>query len=297
MGLLRGNMRLILDEHRRRPLTGSLIELGRTSVFFTRGELEEWMRLHGVQPVTGPEELSHDPRLAAQGCLGDHALFGMLGLDEVLSVDISDHEGCDLVLDLNGELPGELHGRFDIAFDCGTVHHVFSPAKVLRNMHQAVKPGGRLIFATVASSNNVDHGFFMFSPTYFVDYFRANRYEINAAYLCRSRYYWVDDRLHSTRWRISRYVEGCLDELSFGGFGDSQICLFFVATRREESTCEVVPVQSYFARYLATKLPAVPPSTARAPRRRGRPYHLAKLVYTRWRHLRARRRLPVVARY
>jgi SAM-dependent methyltransferase len=296
MGLLRGNMRLLLEEHRRRPLTGSLLELGRTSVFFTRGELEGWMRLHGVQPHAAPDELSHDARLAAQGCMGDHPLFGMLGLDEVLSVDISDYEGCDLLLDLNGELPSELHGRFDVAFDCGTVHHVFSPAKVLRNMHQAVKPGGRLILATVASSNNVDHGFFMFSPTYFVDYFRANRYEINAAYLCRARYYWVDGRLYSTRWRISPYVDGCLDALSFGGFDDSQVFLFFVATRREESTCDVAPVQSYFARYLAAQPPPAPPS-ARGPRRRGFLYHLAKLLYTRLRYLRARRRLPVVARY
>lgn len=297
VGLLRGNMRLILDEHRRRPLSGSLMQLGRTSLFFTRAELESWMELHGVSPRPAPDSLSHDPRLAAQGCMGDRTLFGMLGLDEVVSVDVSDYEGCDLLVDLNRDLPAELEDRFDVVLDCGTLHHVFDPFKVLRNLHRALRPGGRLLLASLASSNHVDHGFHMFSPTYFLDYFEANRYQIDAAYFHRARYYWVDDRLYSTRWLISPYTKGCLDHLSYGGFGGHQISLFFVATRTKESTCDVAPLQSYFERYAAAaKLRTAPPDDSH-PAARGAAYHFAKRLVTRLRHYRNVRRLPVVARY
>ena len=145
-------------------------------MFVDRPELDHWMRWHGVEPEPAPEHLSHDPRLAAHGCLSDQTLFRALGFDEVLSVDISDYEGSEIIADLNQEIPPELEGRFDAVFDGGTMQHIFDVPQVLRNLHRTLKPGGRLVFSAVPVNNHVDHGCYILSPTLFVDYFRANNY-------------------------------------------------------------------------------------------------------------------------
>jgi SAM-dependent methyltransferase len=300
MGLLRGNLRLLLEEHRRRPLCGSLLQLGRTSLFFDRDELLRWMRWHSVRPAREPAPtLSHDPRLAAQGCMGDRALFEALGFDEVVSSDISDREGCEVLFNLNESLPPDLEGRFDVVFDGGTLHHVFDVPRALGNLHRALKPGGRLVLASVPVNNHVDHGFYMFSPTLFSDYFEANRYEIDTCLVCRARYYWVDGLAVSTPWRVTPYRPGCLDHLSYGGFGSEQTTLFLVVTRTDESTCDVKPVQSYFARYLQAhpRTTGGESGSLRTAPRRGRLYRLAKRLYTRWRHWRDVRRLTVAGDY
>ena len=42
MGIPRGSARLLLDEHRQRPFSGTVLQIGRSSVYFTRRELETW---------------------------------------------------------------------------------------------------------------------------------------------------------------------------------------------------------------------------------------------------------------
>jgi SAM-dependent methyltransferase len=249
MAIVRGNAHLLMEEHRRRPFSGSVLELGRALVFLTETEARDIFRRHDVEPVSPAETLpSHDPRLAELECIDDHTFFRMLGFSDVASVDISDYEGSEYIADLDQPFPSELHNRFDVVFDAGTLQHVFDIPEAMANMHRAVRVGGRVIIGMAASHNHVDHGFYMFSPTMFYDYFAANNYEIEAARVCEFTHTWLGHRLYTSHWRVYDYTPGCLDDLSYGGFGHRQVGLFFVATRTPESTCDVVPQQSYFRR-------------------------------------------------
>lgn len=250
MGVPRGTIRLLLDEAKRRPFSGSILELGRMSIFATDAELSKWAREQGVAlaPVEQPG-LSHDPRLAALGCLDDVTFFRRLGFSEVRSLDVSDWEKPDLIWDLNRPVPAEWTGRFDCVFESGTIQHVFHLPHVLANIHALLETGGRVVHGQAPSHNHVDHGFYMFSPTLFWDYWSANGYSVDAGYWFEFEPFWFRSKFASPPWRIRRYVPGSLDGSSYGGFGRRQVALFFVATRLPGATSDVIPQQSYYQRF------------------------------------------------
>ena len=127
MGIPRGTARLLLEEHHRRPFSGSVLQFGRSSIYFTFSDLQDWARRHRVElaDIAGEVRLSHDPRLARQGCIDDHTFFRALGFETVESCDISDWEEAEHVFDLNHPIPDELEGRFDTVLDPGSSLHTW----------------------------------------------------------------------------------------------------------------------------------------------------------------------------
>ena len=316
MGIPRGTARLLLDEVRRRPFSGSVLELGRMTVYLTPAELRHWAAAHGVElAALGSPGLSHDPRLAEQGCLDDRSFFALLGFSEVLSCDVSPWEGADLQLDLNQPVPPELLGRFDVVFESGTLQYVFDLPAALRNVWALLRPGGRVVHGMLPSNNHVDHGFYMFCPTLFHDFYAANHWVLETELFFEFEPYWYRSKFLSPPWRIYRYTPGCLDELSYGGFGASQVGLFVVATKTAESTGDVVPQQGYYQRFWAEKAAArmdarvqarrsERPGAAAAAERLARRGGAAERLFLLWKRLRRplrsllpRRLPPVHARY
>ena len=241
MGIPRGSARLLLDEHRERPFSGTVLQLGRSSVYFTRSELESWAREQRVPLQNTDDALSHDSRLAAQGCMSDETFFAMLGFERVQSCDISEWEGADYILDLNEPVPRELEGRFDAIFETGTIVQIFNLPRVLDNLFRLLKVGGRVIHCAVPSNNHMDLGFYMLSPTFFSDFYTANEWRIDRHYLCEYFAYWLDGRLYSDRWSIYRYEPGMLDALSYGRYGRHQAATYLVATKTDDSTGDRCP--------------------------------------------------------
>ncbi|MEM6794405.1 MAG: class I SAM-dependent methyltransferase [Acidobacteriota bacterium] len=246
MGITRGSTRLLLEEGRRRAFEGSVLQLGKMFVFLTEDELKTWAKAHGF-PLNATEfQLSHDPVLAAHGCIDDRTFFSRLGFGEVLSLDAAPWEGADVIADLNKPVPEELHGRFDLVFEGGTLQSVFHLPNALSNIHRLLKPGGRIVHAMTPSHNQVDLGFFMFSPTYFHDFYTANGWKLETMLLCEHLSYWVEGKLETGPWDIYQYETGCLDHLSYGRYGSRQLTLFVVATKTDETTVDRVPQQGYY---------------------------------------------------
>lgn len=242
MGIPKGSARLLLDEHRQRPFSGTVLQIGRSSVYFSRRELETWASWHGVELKPGVEtRLSHDPRLAEQGCIDDHTLFECLGFDRVESCDIADWEDADHVMDLNHPIPEHLVGRFDVVLDPGSSLQIFHQPNLLDNIHRLLKVGGRIVHAGVPSNNHMDLGFYMFSPTFFHDFYSANEYHIEDEFFCQYYPYWHRGRFHSAPWKIYRYSSGCIDHLNYGLYGGKQTALFVVARKTEQSTSDRIP--------------------------------------------------------
>jgi hypothetical protein len=319
MGIPRGTARLLLEETRQRPFSGTVLQIGRSSVYFTDAELRRWAGWHGVDlRGTGEAELSHDVRLARQGCLGDRTFFQRLGFDRVEACDISEWEGAEHIFDLNEPVPEALretlHGRFDAIVDPGSLLQIFHQPNVLRNLHDLIRVGGRIIHAGEPSNNHMDLGFYMYSPTFFDDYYRANGYRIECFYLCDLLPCWHLGRLHSTRWKVYRYEPGCLDHLNYGRYGGGQTAIFMVATKTAASTGGVVPQLGQFVRswQLYEQRRKDPEAVAGETRtepfnaferfmldhpRLSQAYLPVKLARERLRRLLPRRMPPLVARY
>lgn len=300
MGIPRGTARLLLDEARRHPFSGRLLELGRMSIYCTEAELRGWAAEQGVSLAEpGSVELSHQPELARQGCLSDRTFFRLLGFAEVESADVSDWERPDHLLDLNEPLPAGLAGRFDAVFEAGTIQHVFHLPRVFANLHALLKPEGRMVHGMAPSTNHVDHGFYMFSPTLFHDFYTANGWRLDAEWFFEFFPFWVRGRFDSPRWAIRRYEPGCLDHLAYGGFRARQVGLFVAATKVAGATGDRIPQQSYFDRFHAARAKEPEAVGAGALGMAPPPAWLRPFKWLRARLLRLRpRRLPpVVARY
>jgi SAM-dependent methyltransferase len=243
MGIPRPVARLLLEEGRRRPFRGSVLELGRCYVYLTAGELARWAERDGYplrEAALG--ELSHDPALAAQGCLSDRAFFGALGFERVDSLDVLDDEQPTFVHDLNRELPAELLDRYDVVFDTGTLIHVFDQRAAFRNLGRALVEDGRAIHV-VPSTNHVDVGYYMHSPQLFADFYAANGWRLETLRYCEFEPLWLDGRFVPPRFDAYDYVPGSLDHLGIGGFDALPAATWCVATKVAGATLDEIPLQ------------------------------------------------------
>ncbi len=111
-----------------------------------------------------------------------YELFHLMGFTKVLSSDVSSYEGADIIFDLSKDLPEDLVEQFDYIYDGGTLEHIFNVPKALNNIGAMCKIGGTIIH-DVPCNNWIDHGFYSFSPTAFIDYYQVNKYKINTIFL------------------------------------------------------------------------------------------------------------------
>lgn len=250
MGIGRGAYRLLLEEKKRGAFSGgSVLQLGRQCILFDAQLLQKYALLHQVPLRKIEPQLSFDSHYRKLGFIDDHTLFKSLGFQEVKSLDFSNFEGADLVWDLNQTIPEEYWGKFDLIYDGGTAEHVFHFPQVLKNIHLLLKEGGIVIHVS-PSHNHVDHGFYMFSPQVYSEYYRSNRYSILTSHFFE---YSPD---HQKPWTIYAYEPGVLDQLAYGGFGKKMVAIHLVAKKTAESTSGVSPNQGgYLSAWAASAKP------------------------------------------
>ena len=109
--------------------------------------------------------------------IDSYCLFKMIGFKEVHAIDCSSYEGADIICDLNQDLPEEYKEKFDYVIDGGVTEHVFNIAKVMENMTKLLSENG-IIIHILPAGGLIDHGFYSFSPTFFLDYYKTNHFSI-----------------------------------------------------------------------------------------------------------------------
>jgi len=232
MGIARGAVALLLEEAHRCPFHGRLATLGRQTIYTSAAEIARQFSKFQVKPNGVIDQRAR--------AVEDGDVFGWMGFERVESLDYSDFEGATHVVDLNKDsIPQDLVGAFDAVLDSGTLEHVFHLPNALKNTLSLLKVGGRMIFLS-PSSNHLDHGFYMFSPTLFADYFAANGFRIETIYVVR--YSGDMEEL----WDAYAYQPGQWRDMHIGGLDDRPYAIWAVATRLEHSTLDVIPQQGYY---------------------------------------------------
>lgn len=234
MGIAKGALSLLFELKTTTDLKGAVCELGRQTTYVTTDQIGRVAKKFGFD-VTG--DTTPPGVFDYVESVDDIQLFRALGFDVVESVDYSDYEEANHILDFNIPITQEFHERYDVIFDGGTLEHIFNFPECLKNIYRMLKPGGLVIHLS-PSSNHVDHGFYMFSPTVFHDYYAANNYEIVRSFLIEY------EPAHDTRpWIIYDYKPGTIKHLSYGGWGEKMLGIWFVARKLQHSTCNVTPQQ------------------------------------------------------
>jgi SAM-dependent methyltransferase len=233
-----GRLLPLMMEAARRPFRGRALTLGRMTLHFGLGNVQRAAREFGVALSGNDAEASPFASAARIGGISDVSYLRLLGFSEVSVLDLADCEMPDYRVDLNQDVPGGLAGQFDCIIDPGTLEHLFDAPRALRNIAHMLRPGGRSIHLGLPASNNIDHGFYCFSPSFFYEFYASNHFEINAVYLVRARY----GRLGTT-WDLFAYRPGALRHIQGGDLGRGHWLTFCIATRTPESTCDRIPQQ------------------------------------------------------
>lgn len=252
MGISKSAFKLFLIEMKKGHLNGKkILQLGRQHTFITLKSANNIAKKLSFQ-LSEPTNihLSFNEDLKTCNYLDDITLFSLLGFTDIHSLDVSSYEQSTIIHDLNQPIPVELHQQYDVIYDGGTLEHVFHIPEVFKNIHSLLKSDGVIIHAS-PSHNHVDHGFYMFSPIFFHEYYSANHYNILTSYF----FEYSSD--HNTSWKVFEYVPGCLDPLSFGGFENKMVGIWFVAKKESTSTAGVIPQQGAYNQQCAEKTPCI----------------------------------------
>lgn len=213
MGLSRAAIAYLMNEGKRREFTGSVLTLGVQGVFMTEEQYETLARDIGFKLAPAPAKPGKAPLF--EGRISSDYALTRLGFQEVVATDVDGFEEADFLFDLNDDdIPDAHRAKYDLVIDSGTLEHVFNVPNALRNIVNFASDGGRILHLA-PSSNHIDHGFYMFSPTLFWDFYSANEQEIISCELFR---YPMPE--HDTEpWIFGKYIPGSLGKFSMGGLG------------------------------------------------------------------------------
>jgi hypothetical protein len=249
MGFIRANMIPILKEHKRRPFSGKLLLLGQGDIYFSDNDYKQMAQMIGVSLNSSVAPgLSYKADFAAKGYLDTQSVFKRLGFSEVLALDYSDFEGADIIHDLNSpDILEELKQHFDVVIDHGTLEHIFHFPNALNAVFQFLKVGGRAITSS-PSSGFFDHGFYMFQPTLFLDFYTANNWEIASAQVVQ-----FSLNQETEPCFFTDYYPGQFDSVGYGKMDKNLYSTICIATKMEQSTGTTIPQQGWYSRQVFWK--------------------------------------------
>jgi hypothetical protein len=239
MGLDLNMSVLLRDWIARYCITGPLLTLGVQDLNYTPAQLA---RAFSV-PVADQD--STGVALATD-------MFKLCGIDETLTLDVSDYEGADIIFDLNrSDPPPSQLSRFGCIVNGGTIEHVFHIPNALAAISRMLRPGG-VVIHQVPTHNWVDHGFYQISPTLLFDYYGAAGFEILESV---GLLFDPDQRLGC---QIIPVLPGTFGQGIRGGLGAQALLCLFAARKAPNARDEVVPIQSLYSHD-----PVRPPPTLR----------------------------------
>lgn len=235
--------RLIVRELLYKPISGKVLCLGRQRIGMTYREVMELLEQEGFTPSAESADKAaagRDQRTrGGKGTdfISDDAFFGLLGVNELLAMDVSPYEGADIVHNLNLPVPESLHGQFDFIIDGGTFDHFFDVRVAFENVVKLLRPGGRVLQWN-AASNQTGSAYLSFGPDLCYDYYVLNQFADCKVYVAE-----MDHGGQGELWDFYQF-EGA-DHYS--GFPSPRIQLSVVlAEKGQSSTWDRMPVQAKY---------------------------------------------------
>lgn len=208
---------------------GSVVTLGVQDVGFTR-------QAFNLATGNGLSRFGSDVPSAIE-------FFQACGFSTVESLDVSNFEGAEHIVDLNQpDLPQQLVGKYGCVLNGGTLEHVFHLPNALTSITRMLAPGG-LAVHVFPVHNWVDHGLYQINPILLHCYYLAARFDIPES---RGLLFSAtpDDR---SPWDVFPYPIGTLAEGLCGTLDARAMLGVLVARRTDESLEHATPVQPMYA--------------------------------------------------
>jgi SAM-dependent methyltransferase len=176
MGLVLNSLKFLLESHKSGVRFDEVLTLGRQHMTLSPERAVSLLQDYKLWPPPGGEEMFLAELKQAKWRF--EVFARSLGAKNVSSMDISDYEQATIVHDLNFPTPANLHEKFDVVIDGGTLEHVFHVPVAMENCMKITKTGGHIVIIT-NTNNLVGHGFYQFSPELFYRIFSSeNGFEV-----------------------------------------------------------------------------------------------------------------------
>lgn len=179
-----------------------------------------------------------------------YQFFKMFGLKDVHAIDLNPKDGADIIFNLNDTISDDMVQKYDFILNGGTSEHIFDAAKTMANISDMVKVGG-VIIHLVPLAGYIDHGFYSFSPTFFIDYYYTNRFDVKsinmAFYLDKTVesewqvIYSQDCRLFNNWESINAYIK------MMNLISDIGRCMIWCVAKRKEKVDITYPIQAIYS--------------------------------------------------
>jgi hypothetical protein len=164
------------------PTNNKILDVGPQTIYFAREEqIREFVnhqggKLHNAKAVIDRLISASTPRAGERTTM----------LSEITDLTNIEYDSIDVcpglknteILDLNfDKLPRRMREHYDVVFNFGTTEHIFNQWNCFEIIHDALKVGG-VVYHQLPASGYLDHGYFCYTPLFFKELAKANRYEI-----------------------------------------------------------------------------------------------------------------------
>lgn len=240
MGITVQHAQMILKEHKHRPLPKKIHLISRQTVQFDYEWALRIFEEEGISPVGVDVQIDDFTLLAksknTKEWISDETFFRMLGVEEIVSIDHSDYEGANLIIDLNEPLDRKHEGVAEFIFGGSVCDNVFDPASYLKNINRLLKSGGRFMSHDVGT--NSFGPYVILTPAWFLDYFVINKFSDCKVYAFEIKGFW-NCYAYEAGLERKQYP-------NFIGCAKSDLAIFVVAEKSELSTWNRSPSQAQY---------------------------------------------------
>jgi SAM-dependent methyltransferase len=168
--------RMILSEHRYRPIRGTVLTIGRQSVGLTAEDMNHLLTANGT-PSRDYQYVVDEATLGVsreKPNISQESFFGAFTDAKVISLDVSNYEGADIVCDLQGTIDKKHKGVADFIYNGSCLDNIFDPAAAMRNMSRLLKPDGRVYHYEQGNSHPT--AYLKYSADWFMDFYALNEF-------------------------------------------------------------------------------------------------------------------------
>lgn len=245
--------KVILQEHKYRPLEGTILLIGRQTVTLTSEQARSLVESEGVQIRPDALDEIDTKTFGAEGrhLITDRAFFSLFSTARMISLDVSDYEGASIIADINHPISENYHNVADFIFNGSCMDNLFDSASALKNMTCLLKARGRIIH--IEHGSPIQSAYIMYSPAYFFDYYAANNFldcKIYSMMFCSVLEPW-----NVFQWQAYHYQDGQLRMTpAMMHSGWPNILNVVIAEKGLDSTPDSTPIQGFYRQVHHTEL-------------------------------------------
>jgi SAM-dependent methyltransferase len=228
---------IILKEHKRQPIAGDVVLIGRQTVALTEKQATSLLQREGVELRAGfRREIDTTTAYRESDFISDRAFFSMFTDAHVIALDVSAYEGAEIIHDLNEPLPDRHCGVADFIFNGSCMDNLFDPACAIKSMSKMLRPNGRILH--LEHGTPVNNAMLAYSPEWFFGFYAVNDYADCRIYVCAFGSSIVNP------WAVYRW-RPFTDRLHFmpNDLGVGDFVNIVVAEKSASSTDDKTPIQ------------------------------------------------------